>query len=749
MSNRTFCFSSRGTLLLFFLLLTGLPVTLFSQKGDPLTKAKRPSVGLVLSGGGAKGFAYIGLLRVIQEVGLPIDYIGGSSIGSIIGGLYAIGYHPDSIAKMIRSQNWNDLLKDVIDRKYIAYEEKEYGEKTIVKLPIKDKKISISSSIYKGQEVNLLLNKYFSPVYKISDFKKLQTPFLCIGTDLFTGNEVILDNGYLPMAVRSSMSIPGYFAPVDYMGNYLVDGGVVNNYPVKDVKLMGADIIIGGDVQTGLFTTREQLNSITAILDQITSYYRVRENVIGDSLTDLKVHFKMDYGMMDFEQYDSIIAFGERTARAYYRQLKALADSLNAIEFRPLKKFVTRPIDSVFIDSIVIRGNKKMPYKYFNSMLHTRKNKMVSMEELNNEIRTIYGTGFFETVTYQLEWKGNETNLVIDVKEGGIGSLSAGVHFDPDYNASLILSGSFRNILGRNSKLFVDLNLGLNPRLRAVYMLGFGVQAAIGFNLDFYAFQFDLYDKNVKINQITFNNNKASLYFNNSFRNRFNFKAGFDYEYFRFRKDIENDSIQNPYQDFSSYGTFFASLAADTRDRAYFSTRGFNAFLRAEYTMPLADNWTRELFSNSAIIFLKYDHSIPLSRRFVFQPGIFAGALLRIDDSPPPQHFLALGGLNPRNYIDQYVSFTGAEFLQQFGNYSLVARAKLQYNFYKKLYFTLRADGGANEMDSDKLFDSREYMFGYGGTLSYDSFIGPVEVSLMGSNINPGLMLFINLGFWF
>ena len=257
---------STPTLLIFFCLSATF---LFAQKPTPGLHGKRPTVGLVLSGGGAKGFAYIGLLRVIQEVGLPIDYIGGSSIGSIIGGLYALGYHPDSIAKMIRAQQWNDLLQDIIKRKYIAYEEKGIWENTILSMPLKNRKLDITS-IYQGQEISLLLNKYFSPAYNINDFSKLQTPFLCIGTNLFTGEAVILNKGYLPMAIRSSMSIPGYFAPVDYRGYYLVDGGVVNNYPVKEVKEMGADIIIGGDVQSGLYKTREKLESLTSIIDQIT-----------------------------------------------------------------------------------------------------------------------------------------------------------------------------------------------------------------------------------------------------------------------------------------------------------------------------------------------------------------------------------------------------------------------------------------------------------------------------------------------
>lgn len=737
----------RLTLTAFLLFLLN-PVLIASVIPDN-QDGKRPTVGLVLSGGGAKGFAYIGLLKVIQEAGLPIDYIGGSSIGSIIGGLYAIGYHPDSIAKMIRSQNWDDLLKDVIDRKYIAYEEKEYGENTIVKLPIRNKKIGLSSSMYKGEEINLLLNHYFSPAYKITDFKKLQTPFLCIGTDLVTGEQVILDKGYLPMAIRASMSIPGYFSPTEYNGYYLVDGGVVNNYPVKEVKEMGARIIVGGDVQQGLYSTREELHTITAILDQITSFYRVNANVIGDSLTDLKVRFKLNYGMMDFESYDSLIVAGERIARAHFPQIKALADSLNAIEYRPLKEYKARPLDSIRIDSVIIRGNKRVPDHYFKAFSRDKEHSVIALKKLETDIRYLKGTGFFESVSYRIESSSASTNLVLEAREAGAGSLSAGVHYDPDYSVSLILSGVFRNVLGSNSKLFASFNLGPSPRLAATYLYSIGGMAAVGASLDFYAFKFDMYDQDVRISKVTYNNYKATLFFNYNFRNTYNLKAGFDYEYFRNREDYPSDTVTDNMQDFKSYGTFFLALAADTRDKPNFATRGFKALLRAEYVMPLSSKWAEDFFSNSAVIYLKYDHSIPLAKRFTLQPGLFAGAILENTMKPPPQHFFALGGLCPDNYVDSYVSFTGINFLQKYGYYSTVVRMKLQYNVYQRLYLTLRADGGASVRDGNELFKSKNYLFGYGVTASYDSFIGPVELSVMGSNVNPNPTLFLNIGFWF
>lgn len=726
------------------LLILSFPVLSAAQ---PPVK-HRPSVGLVLSGGGAKGFAYIGLLRVIREAGLPVDYIGGSSIGSIIGALYAVGYHPDTIAKLIRSQKWDPLMKDEMDRKYVAFEEKGIGEKTLVRLPLVRKKILISS-MHQGREIGLLLNRFYSPAYKTRDFRKLPTPFLCIGTDLVTGEAIVLDSGYLPAAIRASMSIPGYFEPVDFQGHYMVDGGVVNNYPVKEVKEMGAEIILGGDVQSGLYSSRELLGSIPAVLDQITSFARVRANEIGDSLTDIKVRIKMPYGMLDFEQYDSIMAFGEKIARQHYPEIKALADSLNALEYRPVNPCKAAPLDSVRIDTIRVTGNEKLPDAYFKSIFGAYTGHTVALADIERDIHRTYGSGYFINLTYELDYQRGKSILVLHATEGGPGEVAAGIHYDSDYGICLMLGGTFRNILGKNSKVIADLNIAMDPRIRATYLLGFGGQGAIGTTAEFYTQKVNTYAKNLKENAFNLTNFNVSTYFNYNFRNLVNLQAGFQYEYFRFRQDIVIDTLIDEFRDFSSYGNVFLKLNADTRNRPNFATRGIKASLKVEYVMPFSKNWSSELFTNSGVLSLEYDHFVPLSRRFTLQPGLFCGLVMNKNQAPPVHHLFGLGGLAPENYIESFVPFTGMNFVQEFGDYSLVGRMKLQYNVFKKIYLNLRADAGGNELVLGDLFSRGNLLFGYGASVSYDSFIGPLEFTVMSSNITSGVLIFLNLGFWF
>ena len=274
-------FNFLNTITLVFVLLLLIIFNCNVHGQTDYKKSKRPSVGLVMSGGGAKGFAYIGILKVIQKAGLRIDYVAGTSMGSIVAGLYAAGYHPDSIQKIVYQQDWDMVLADEIPRAEIAYDEKEFGSKYILSLPFRKKKLSMMASLHEGQEVDQILNYYLSPVYNIDDFNDLNVPFLCIGTDLLTGEAVEINSGDLPSAIKASMSIPGYFSPTKYGDRYLVDGGVVDNYPVLSVKDKGIDIIIGADVQSGLKSDIDDLQSITAVIDQIISFYRVESNTAG------------------------------------------------------------------------------------------------------------------------------------------------------------------------------------------------------------------------------------------------------------------------------------------------------------------------------------------------------------------------------------------------------------------------------------------------------------------------------------
>jgi outer membrane protein assembly factor BamA len=242
----------------------------------------------------------------------------------------------------------------------------------------------------------------------------------------------------------------------------------------------------------------------------------------------------------------------------------------------------------------------------------------------------------------------------------------------------------------------------------------------------------------------------VSAFVNYSLKNLLNFRGGFDYEYFRLKQqDVIIDSSLAAYEEFSSYGTFFVTFGVDSRDRAYFPTKGSKSELRVEYVMPLSKNWSKDLITSSFILYWKYDFNYKVHPRIVLRPGLFIGSTLLSEKGPPKQHNFGFGGLNPNQYVNTFLPFTGLQFIQKFGYHATIIRMKAQYNFYKKLYITFLCDAGSNEEDFSELFQPDNFMIGYGATLGYDSFIGPLEVTLMGSNMNSSPMLFLNLGFWF
>ena len=721
----------------------------YSNEPDDIPKKKRPKIGLVLSGGGAKGFAYLGMFKVFKEVGLPIDYIGGTSIGSVMGGLYAAGYGYEEIKKMIESQDWEKLIRDEIPRKYLAYEEKHFMEYSIVSLPLKKRKVRLQKSMHKGQQINLMLNRYFSPVWDVNDFSKLQTPFLCVATNLYNGDAEILTNGYLPMAIRSSMSIPGYFAPTHFNGMYLIDGGVVNNYPAQPVQDKGADYLIGGDVQAGLKDTITELTSLISIINQVVFFHAEEANYVTDSLLNINIRFEVPAGMLDFNKYDTIIKYGEYVANQYRPELKALADSLNAIEYKPVKVRNAKPPKTIDINEVVYEGNKKMSSEYLDNFFGEFRNETVSIDDIEDKVTMVYGTKFFKYVFYELEKSSDgRANIIIKVEEASPGYLSASIHYDLTYNGSIRISGIFRNIIGKRSKVFGEIVFGINPRFRLLYFLSNGIKPGFGFDIDMYEFKFNYYKRSEKVTGISIRNLKAAAYTTSMINNLYSVKLGAEYEYFRFKQTVVVDTSLLPFQNFNSYGSIFIKFRADTKNKLYFSTTGFDAEFDAHYCMNLSKGWIDSVFTNALIMSVKLHKNLPLNKRFTLKPGLFIGWTLN-DDEPSIQHRFGAGGLNEINYINNFVPFTGVQFIQRFGLYAAIARLKLQYNVWEKIYLTLRTDMGNLEATSKDLTDISNAMFGYGLTASYNSFIGPIELTVMSSNVNPSVSFFINIGFSF
>ena len=347
---------------------------------------KQPKVGLVLSGGGAKGFAHISVLKEIEKQGLHLDYIGGTSMGSIIGGLYAIGYSANQIEKLIHSTNFSPLIQDKIPRREKTYFEKTFVEKHAFTLPFEKGNLELPKGLSKGQNVLNLLTELFAPVDHITDFSKLPIPFYCIATDVETGDEIVLEEGSIPLAVRASSSFPTLLNPVEIDGKLLIDGGVVNNFPADVMQQKGMDIIIGVNVQ-GRLAKRKDLTSIAEILGQIINFQMYAKS--DKQIKLINIHLQpdvKDYTVTSFNKADEILVKGKKEADAFADIFKEIAKKQKRKKKRPKlnlkeKKFL--------VDRIIVKGNKHYKRNYILGKLQLQEGDSVSYKETSKKINSL------------------------------------------------------------------------------------------------------------------------------------------------------------------------------------------------------------------------------------------------------------------------------------------------------------------------------------------------------------------------
>ena len=418
-------------LFIYILIFSGL---VFSQNQE----TKDIKVGLVLSGGGAKGFAHIGAIKAIEDAGVRIDYIGGTSMGAIVGALYASGYSAKQLDSIFNVIDFNTLIQDDIPRSAKTFYEKEESNKYALTLPFDKFQVGFPSSLSKGQNVYNLISKLTAHVNTIKDFSKLPIPFFCIATDVETGKEIILDKGYLPRAVTASGALPSLFSPVSIDDMLLVDGGVVNNYPVDEVRAKGMDIIIGVDVQDGL-KKRSALESAFDVLVQINNYRTVAAMVDKKVKTDIYIHPKIeDFSVVSFSEGRRIIESGTEAAETFHDDLLSLAAQQQK---NPRQKIEFLKNNSFFVRNVEIIGNEKYTRSYVLGKLKLKIPSSVSYEDFNAGVNNLSATGNYQDIDYRFVLLGNgEYAINFTLRENNANMLlRLGVHYDDLFRSSALL----------------------------------------------------------------------------------------------------------------------------------------------------------------------------------------------------------------------------------------------------------------------------------------------------------------------
>ena len=702
-------------------------IFLFVLIGNSVFAQEDKRVGLVLSGGTARGLAHIGVLKVLEEEKVPVEYVTGTSMGSIIGGLYSIGYTPDEIEKIALEMDWISLFNDSIERKDKGISRNLIEDRNTMVLPMEKFIPKIPSGAVGGKSASEQLNNLFFGVLEVNDFKKFPKKFALVATDLNTGEGVMIDRGSIATAVRSSLSIPSVFNPVQDGERLHVDGGVVRNLPVQDVKVLGADYTIGINVGEG-FSKRdpEKLNIAGVISDSMTIAGR-QEVERQIRMLDLYMTPNLEkIESYDFGKVKEIIAAGEKVARDNIESIRKLSNPEKFAELEEKRReFRKTWKDEYDIKYVEIRGNKKYEKKYFNKYL-PKNLGMMKKSDMEKIVNELYGNGDFSTVYYEV--KNNDT-LVINVQEKAGEYLTLSGNVNNEDMATVTVG-----IQGNKTINNADTRYRLNGIIANEYGVnGSGIMAIGKDNRVLFIGNFDFRKDIIKNqyyagNKYEFNNRrfKAGVGLGMEISKNTLLLLGGGYEMSHVKEHMdekESAKIRFPYLE--------ASLTQDSRDSIAFPTKG--TYLKAEYTVANSKN------ADFNALYAKAEVNIPLGKNVTLTPGV---AYITSDGEKVPETYRPkMGGFQEGYYS---LAFDGIPADKIRGNSIFVGKINMQYKFSKIIFV------GANA--SFATVSDKSYSFGKEKKESYGLGLGvrtPLGPGYVGVAKSPGedVRYFLNFGY--
>ncbi len=450
-----------------------------SAAGPPSEAGKhRPRLGLVLSGGGARGAAHAGILKVLDELRIPVDVVTGTSMGALVGGLFATGKTPAEIEQILYDMDWGAAFKDTPPRNRLNYRRKTDEDGFLIKatIGVHDGRITIPKGAVQGQTITHLIRTLTLPAACARDFDDLPTPFRAVAADIVTGEEVVLGSGDLALAMRASMSLPGILVPVEWHGRTLVDGGITDNLPVDVARSMGVDRIIAVDISTPLFT-KDELKSALDILNQVsTMLTRSTTEAQIATLTDEDVLIVPDLGDItsgDFDRAVDAVAAGEKAARAAVGKLRRF--SVSPQEYARWKRLRARKVGcgrQPVVDEIEVDNTTRIADRAIMEHVHVKPGEPLDPNRLAEDLQDIYGLGMFDVTDYSLSEKDGHTVLKIKTRERswGPGYLRFGLGLESNvgrvarFNLGVRYTRTLLNSLAGEYR--VDLRVGSHPLVR-------------------------------------------------------------------------------------------------------------------------------------------------------------------------------------------------------------------------------------------------------------------------------------------
>ena len=736
--------------------------------------AQRPKVGVVLCGGGAKGAAHVGVLKVLEENNIPIDCIVGTSMGAIVGGLYAIGYSANELDSLIMAQDWNVVMSDRIPRGDRSFERKQFQNKFLVRIPFgagdysrlgarsqrKPEENSFLSNIpmalVNGQNVYNLFTRLSVGYQDSLDFNRMPIPFACVAVDLVSKKEVHFHSGRFVDAIRSSMAIPAYFTPVRMGDMVLIDGGALNNYPVDVCRKMGADIIIG--VKLGAPEDQEptDIENIGDMMGEMLDLFLDTKLEAAIADTDILIEpSTKGYGVLSFdnESLRTLIGNGEAAARAKESELIAMKEWLDRSESQfigpvrtqpPYRKALRMDRDSILLGHVSFNGLTSKDAQMLLGKSRLQPGARISGKELESEIDRFYNTAAFESVTYVLHGQTEPFDLELNFVQGRKSMLGVGVRFDSEEVAAVLLDVGFNANALYGSQLNVTAKLAYNLQASLQYNYVFRSLARFRANYTFRHSDLNILNQGKRSN-LDFMEHSFKVSFATAKIRDIAFELGgrFDiFDYNTLLSEAETLPIYDTDLSRNKYLSAFASFQVDQLDQPDFPMKGFKF-------NGLASYYFNRLFGDYENFLATQIHLtgvIPVGKRFAFLLSLDNRILF--GNNIPLIHGNIMGGTLAGRYMDQQLPYLGFGYTHVFQNVLTSISLDTRYRILDNHYVFLSGAYARDFQNFKTIFDHKP-MFGARLGYAYNSAIGPIAGNLFWSNYTGKVGAYISIGYNF
>ncbi len=720
----------RKNVVIFFTMF--LSFYLHSQVKEGFAVPKNPKIGLSLSGGGAKGFAHIGVLKVLDSLGVKVDYISGTSMGAIVGGLYASGYTGKEIEKVVMETDFYTIIANEKNRKETTFFDKSV-DKYILNIPVRDGKFNVlPKAISTGQKNIYLLKELFKNVSSINDFSKLPIPFMCIATNLESGKIEIFEQGDLVSSIMASSAFPSLMDPVKINDSLYIDGAMTINYPSKPLKDKGIDIVIGVDLSQGL-ANRDNLQSAIDILNQVIDFGIQKETKNQYQYTDVNIH--PDLTGITATSYDAkraILDSGYVEAKKYVETLSLLPKRKDELLRVPLNSIYSNVYK---IDSLILENSNIFGKNYVQGKMNLRVPSLQTYGGINQMIDRLYSTNNYRLINYDIVQKNDQNYLKLNVTEDDTRFfLKFGLHYDEVFKTGLLLNATAKRLLFRNSTVSLDVVVGDKPRYYLNYFIdngyipGFGVYAS-GMSLDLRDIGSNVYEN--------WNWFRNEAFIQSVWRDKYAIGGGISHDYYEGKFTWESS-----YSDTHNFINPYVFIKTDTQDNTSFPTKGL--FLYAEG--KVLDLLNKEQEGRTFQLKISSQINFPLNSWLTYRVGLFGG--VTVGDEISSFYQYRIGGLFEQN-VGNFVKFQGYEFGQLHSKNLLTASNTFQFNFSKNYYVDAHLSLGNlfNDIKVDDILHISESSAGI--TAGYKSPFGQIKLNYSRSLNRNNNILSVILGHWF